>query len=385
MPKPRKFPFEVSNKHCKVTIYQTKNGQYSSYKIVWKEGKFRRKESRATEELAIGRAEEILHDITNASKVRKDASADRLAYLLRCEEALGGTPLHIAVNFYLKNCTHTAPATVGEVFQRFIEAKKGANTSDRYLDTIKYHSTLANQFAETPISEVTTATLDSALLSVSVPRTRANFRKTFVTVWKWAQSKGYLADGVKTAAERTETPVVAPVDPGIITPAQLAYTIRRARPEIVPYMALAAFAGIRSAEICRMTWEDNIMLDLGAVVLGSNITKTRRRRVIVMEPNLIEWLSKYKSTGSVVKTSHPHELVAEAREKTLWKTHWPHNALRHSAVSYLMAKYQNAATIASQCGHSESEMQASYKAAVTPDAAKDWFAILPDDRNYHTA
>jgi integrase len=121
-----------------------------------------------------------------------------------------------------------------------------------------------------------------------------------------------------------------------------------------------------------MTWEDNINLETGVIILGSNITKTKRRRVIHMEPVLRSWLEAHRGAGKILPATRPHRLLSEVKADT-----WPHNALRHSAVSYLMALHRNAAMVAEQCGHTEAQLQASYKAAVTPDQALLWFNIQP--------
>lgn len=70
--------------------------------------------------------------------------------------------------------------------------------------------------------------------------------------------------------------------------------------------------------------------------------------------------------------ARPHRQLAALR-----KSPWPHNALRHSAVSYLMAMHRNAAMVAEQCGHTESQLQTHYKAIVTTEQSLQWFNKQP--------
>ena len=384
MPRQRKFPHVLSNKHGRVTVYKTRNGPYESFKIVWKEGKHRRKESRPDEPAAVSRGLEILDDLSNGAAARKDATATQWAYFRKCQERLGDIPLHVAVDFYLEHGLAQKPeadTSVRDVLDRFYEAKKSANKSDRYLETVKYHLEPLVSVLRKPFGMVKVGDLDAHLSTIADPRTRLNHRRTLVTLWRWAKTKGLLSREKETAAELTDVPEVTPKDPEIITPDELEEVIRAAEtkePALVPYLALAAFAGIRSAEICRMTWEEHIDLDRGVVVLGSDITKKRRRRVIHMEPVLVEWLETFKGSGRVVRVESPHEQLRRVRTKP-----WPHNALRHSAVSYLMAVHRNAAMVADQCGHTEAELQASYKAAATADQAGRWFTIKPQNGKQH--
>jgi Zn-dependent membrane protease YugP len=56
---------------------------------------------------------------------------------------------------------------------------------------------------------------------------------------------------------------------------------------------------------------------------------------------------------------------------------WPHNALRHSYVSYRLALIANAAQVAEECGHSVQIMKQNYRELVTRAEAVKWFAVMP--------
>jgi integrase len=353
-------------------VYQTTNGKYQSFKIVWGEGRTRRKESSPDPDKAIARAEEILEEISNGG------STKHKAYIEKCEAKLpAGVTLEDAVDWYVSHVTTqlVSPST-GKVVHGYLNSRAALGKSERYLDALGYALNKVSWIYQVPISEVTTSQLDSRLSAISSSRTRKNVRGALISCWRWAQNKGYLPHGTPTAADRTEAVTVITKDPEVLTPLQLLSAFKKAIEDdtitpIIPYLAIAAFAAVRSAEIERMTWEDNIDLEHGTIILGSAITKTKRRRVITMDPTLVEWLTKYKGTGKVCPPK-PHRMLAKTHSES-----WPHNALRHSGVSYLTAKHQNAAMVAEQCGHTESQLQTSYKAAVTPLAAREWFVISP--------
>ena len=380
MPRPRKFPHVLSNRHGKVTVYQTPNGLYTSYKILWADGRVRRRESRPDEAAAIDRAQEILSDLAAGVEARPDATSQQWAYFQRCESLLKGVPLITAVEYYLAHGLKADPVeemAVSDVVARFIESRRSVGRGERYLRTLKYDLEPLAEVMRKPFARVTVADLDAYLATVKNARTRRNKRGSVTSCWRWARSKGWLPRDKATAADMTDTPEVASKDPGILDADVLKEALHQAERDdtlrkMVPYLVIAAFAGVRSAEICRLTWEDHIKLDQGLIILGSDITKTKRRRVIQMEPVLVEWLSAHSSTGKVVKVARPHRLIAQLHAGA-----WPHNALRHSAVSYLMALHRNAAMVAEQCGHTEAQLQSCYKAAVTTEQALKWFNIQP--------
>jgi integrase len=85
----------------------------------------------------------------------------------------------------------------------------------------------------------------------------------------------------------------------IFTPKELGWMLSSARPEIVPFVALGAFAGIRSREIQRLDWAD-INLATGYITVSQGKAKTRGRRIIPILPALRAWLHlHHQESGQV--------------------------------------------------------------------------------------
>lgn len=51
--------------------------------------------------------------------------------------------------------------------------------------------------------------------------------------------------------------------------------------------------------------------------------------------------------------------------------------LRHSFASYRLAEIHDAAKVALEMGNSPEKLFRHYRELVTPDEAKEWFAIMP--------
>lgn len=54
------------------------------------------------------------------------------------------------------------------------------------------------------------------------------------------------------------------------------------------------------------------------------------------------------------------------------------NGLRHSFISYRLALVQDAAKVALEAGTSPQMIFSNYRELVTPEEAREWFAVWPD-------
>lgn len=166
--------------------------------------------------------------------------------------------------------------------------------------------------------------------------------------------------------------------------------------EMVPYFAIAIFAGLRPdvrSEITRLDWED-VDFEHKQIRVGKNFdNKTGTRRFVEMEENLLAWLEPWKNaTGPVV----PPNLVRRRRyltrgkyqspEKTpsvKWKELVPNgeearDITRHTYGSYLEAKYRNRNKVMANMGHLDtSTYEQHYRNARSPQEAEAFWDLRP--------
>ena len=57
---------------------------------------------------------------------------------------------------------------------------------------------------------------------------------------------------------------------------------------------------------------------------------------------------------------------------------WKHNALRHSFISYRVAKIKNVNEVAMEAGNSPDMIFKHYRELVTEKEADAWFGVTPD-------
>lgn len=269
-----------------------------------------------------------------------------------------------------KSCTATQ--LVGEL----LKAKKADGVSERHLRDIRSRlSVFAEKFDGRMVATITSKGIDEWLRSLPVaPVTRNHYRGLAVLAFNFAVRNGYA---VGNPAEDASQAKVVGEAPGILTVTETARLLETAKPDILPYLAIGLFAGLRRAEIERLDWSE-IDFDSSLIKVTAKKSKTAQRRFVTMQPNLREWLLPLrKHKGNVTPALSFRESFEQAREAA-GISEWPENALRHSFASYHLAHFKNAASTALELGHHDSRVTfAHYRELVKPKDAERYWAILP--------
>ena len=162
---------------------------------------------------------------------------------------------------------------------------------------------------------------------------------------------------------------------GILTPKQLASLIHSKAPaEIQLYLAIAAFSGARASEILRLDWAD-VNFERGHITVAAHKAKTATRRLIPIQPNLMQWLAPYRGCkGKIVSERIDCRTIDFAATMCV---PWPHNCLRHSYATYRLAAVADTARVALEMGNSPQKLMTNYRELADEHDAAAWFAISP--------
>ena len=287
------------------------------------------------------------------------------------------TSLVEAVRFYVKHHPTSLPKkTVREVVEEMIAAKKADGMSARYVSDLE--SRLGRFARECPglLSEMTSKDLKDWLNGLGVgARGRNNFRALIIALFNFAKSSGYLPKNQETEADSLTKAKDAASAIEIFTPKDLATLLEHADASLVPYLALGAFSGLRTAELQRLSWQE-VKLEQGFIEVTAGKAKTAQRRLVPIQPNLALWLQPYaRPSGQVFHLSTINQKAAGFSKKL--GIPWPHNALRHSFASYRLAKCKSAAEVALEMGNSPRMIFQHYRELVTVADAENWWGIVP--------
>ena len=396
-----------------VTVYRRKTpvGNYAYMVANYADGK-RRFDSYATETEALEAAETLAkridgRDYVAASMTRHQAieyanAAARLkpfnvtvdaatATVADCLKAVGDlSNLQAAAKFYAARHKQITPKRVADVVTELMMVKESRGASVRYIGDL--HSRLT-RFAEAFVKDagnVTTAEIQEWLDGLQLsPQSYTNFRTVLHLLFGFAVARGYASDNPVEDVERVR---VRGGDVEIFTPVEIARLLAAASPEYLPCIAVGAFAGLRSAEIERLEWQD---IDLAGrlITVAASKSKTASRRIVPIHDNLAQWLAPYAGREGKL---WPHSSIGfyKAQEATAAATAiaaddgkgikaqkavtWKANALRHSYASYRFALTGDAGRVAGELGNSAAVVHRHYRELVKPADAERWFAIRPE-------
>jgi integrase len=303
-------------------------------------------------------------------------------YLKPAGNVLGAT-IRDAVNFYLPHLHATKrTCTATELVDELLEVKEADGASERYRSDLRSRLTqFSDSFDGKPVSEITSTQIDEWLRSRSgketgkrlAPVTRNNFRRVLIVAFNFARERGYC---IGNPAEKTARAKIVEGTIGILNVDQTARLLESASAELVPYIAIGAFAGLRRAELERLDWRE-VDLQGGLIEVTAKKAKSARRRFVRIQPNLAKWLHPYAQLSGNVAPPKYRELLDAAREAAGIER-WPHNALRHSFASYHLARFNDAAALALELGHTNSNLVFQhYRQLVKPKQAEWYWKITP--------
>jgi len=289
----------------------------------------------------------------------------------------GGSVLE-AAKFYHAHHGKRPNKTVREVADELLQDR--ANRSRKYVNDLKFRLDRFTSDINLHIADVTPQQISTWLKGLKLrPRSQSNFRAILTTMFRFAVDQGYLPEG-RTAPERVKIHQDDDTEIEIFTPAELKEILAVSTDETLSYLVFGAFAGIRTAEILRLNWED-IDMAAGFIELKAGRTKTRARRLIPIADNLRQWLSKLAGTsGPVVTLKRPDESIGRICGQQKPPIPWKRNGLRHSYASYRYAITQNENQVAAELGNSPAMVFGHYRQVAKPEQAKAWFAIMPEDK-----
>jgi len=287
-----------------------------------------------------------------------------------------GKTLTDATNFFVAHLKASERSiTAAALVDQIIAAKKTDGMSVRYIQDLRSRlPRFAKKFDGQMVATITTAEINDWLRSLKVgPTTRNNFRRTLVTLFSHAVDHGYATSN---AAEKAEKAKEIDAPPGILTVQQTARLLEAASPQLLPYIAIGAFAGLRRAELERLHWRE-IDFDSSLIEVTAKKSKTARRRFVRIQPNLREGLLPVrKHSGNVTPDNFPKQF--DAAREAAGIDEWPDNALRHSFASYHLAHFKDAAALALEMGHTDGGMIFNhYRQLVRPKDAERYWNIKP--------
>jgi integrase len=291
-----------------------------------------------------------------------------------------GKTINDAVGFFVDHLERVrrCKTTVAQLADEVLEAKRRDGMSDAYLSDLKIRlARFCRDFGNRPIAGITVEEIDNWLRSLEgSPKSRANYRANIGVLFSYATKRRMLESN---PILHTAKPKLPDNPPEIFTVDELRALLdaaNRVVPDVVPMLAIGAFAGLGDAEIKRLDWSE-VDLVRGHIEVKAKKAKSARRRLVEMQPNLREWLRPYaEMTGAVVPEGARGKLDRVRKAASL--ASWPQNGLRHSFASYRLAACHDAPRVAGGLGHTSPQMlYSTYRELVLPEEAERYWKLVP--------
>jgi integrase len=291
-------------------------------------------------------------------------------------------PHAIALNtvisdFIARHKAKTNSVSFKTLFDSFTGSKK--NRSAAYLRGLKYTLPRFAGLHDIKVSEIGPTELESEMDEMT-PAVRNAFLRNLRAVFNFGVKRGWLETNPvsKLDFENIKKGEVVTLSPA---EAEELMTAAESDNDLLPYHALGLFAGIRPLELERLEWRHVDLVESHIEIVAA-VSKTGRRRIIDIEPNLKAWLAFYiaqggKTEGKVTPTTNLRKKLRDIRAAA-GLTDWTQDVMRHSYASYWLAEHGDINRLTLQMGHENSDMlwKHYHKASKKKDAALYW-AIMP--------
>jgi integrase len=405
------FPKEIKRGSVSVTIYETPSKGYANYTLAYYQDGRRKREYSADYSAILNRAGEVLTDLNDGRPTQAGLlkTAERTEFV-RAKNLLKSKgiplPLDVVVRHYAeaykilgndfvietareyaKRHPQKLPQkSAAEVVDEFIESKRAKGVSQRYMEDLVYRLGQFKGSVQSNISHIDADKIRIFLDGLTKAdgekvsaRSYNNFRLAIITLFEFAKKRKYLPtdwnefDSVDKLNDKG-----GPIE--IFTSAEISKLLAVASPDMIPFLSLGAFGGLRSAEIERLDWRD-VKFETGFVIIEAAKAKTASRRQVEMHPNLRVWLQPHAKKDGPVYPYNDDWLYKTLREVSATaKVPWKNNVLRHSYISYRIAETGDVNRTALEAGNSPAMIFSNYRELVTPQEAKTWFSIMPPKR-----
>ena len=412
-----RFPMRIKHRGQVLATLYGKSKAYPAYRLAWRVTGKRRMERFQTYSEAKRRADALVKELAQGSQVTAltpGQAADAMTALellqgfhratghnvsikravadyVEAARRLNGHTLAEAVEGFMANVVNVKRKDLAEAVEAFIQTDeprtKAADGQRAQLSSeyTRIRALRLRRFVKAlpghAVCDLSKQHLDAFIQAMAdaSPKARNHHRAGIKQFIQWAVRNDFLppsnrlleADTLRMEHANNGDNI------GIYTPTEFRALLETAEGPLKPLMAIAGLAGLRTAELLRLTWDDVWRIE-GHIEISQTKSKTRSRRLITIGPALSEWLRPYRAcTGKLWTLSencfHAHcaETCKAAGVKRL------DNALRHSFCSYLFAVTGNENLTAQQAGNSPAMVHQHYKGLSTKAEAEKWFAVAP--------
>jgi integrase len=310
-----------------------------------------------------------------------------------------GKTIMDAARFYAEHLNRTAVSIpfsklVTRVREEFVRREKENEVSDRHAKTLRETlNKMELKFGDRILSEITREEAREWLLSLPLAvKTRNKHRGYASQVFSLAKEFGYASNNPFTEVKKFRERITEENgEIGILSAEDTEKLFRAADAEVIPFLTLSFFCGIRTATLEKLDWSA-VRYDEKRVVVPPYRGKKQERYRVTLSENALAWLkpdvkpsgsflvaatatnrfSKVKGRPSNVATRNRILKAASKAGITL-----PDNVGRNTFISMHVAYHENMPLTAMEANNSVAMIQKDYLDIVRKEEAAKFWAIRP--------
>ena len=301
----QKFPIVITHEGVNAKIhraYQIQNGKkYPGFIVEYQEKGKRQRIRRTTLEEAKTAAQNACHKISHGSHLIIELSESaKQTYLRAIEHTMPiGVSLDVAAAEYTTAinrlpqratlleaidyyCRHNSgindTRTVQQVVAEVLKVKTDAKLSAAYLFDLDTRLSRFSEYFQMNISDVTGSMIQEWLDKLKCKgrqksasgRSKRNYLQMVAEAFRFAITRKWLPKEAMDEIKAVQLPKEEPSEIEIYTPEEMQEVLAVTSPEMVPFVAIGAFAGMRSTEISRLHWSEIDLNERYIEVKGTN-------------------------------------------------------------------------------------------------------------------
>ncbi len=311
-----------------------------------------------------------------------DVSTLEAQIMRTCIDLLGSPQRVLAVCEAEADRISTKDISLNDAVKEYLDEKLNLGRDDNYLRAVR---NILNRFKTAcPAPSLTSLELNQVkewIFSLGYkPVTVRNYIKNCSAFMQWCVRHGYARENIFL---NVPVPDVIMPEPKFLTIEQTESIFAAAKehyPDALAYLALSAFAGIRSSACARLDLK-HIDFKQRGILIRAEAAKNKRRIFLDGHPgNLWSWL-EYAKKAAPEGFTLSKRLWDRRKEQIAVKTKFrmPHNALRHSFCTYHVALHGDAGKTATLLTHrgNVAILYEHYKGNAGREDSEDYFKILP--------
>lgn len=268
------------------------------------------------------------------------------------------------------------PATCSQMLDQYIARAERAGRRPATLTELRAVTrSFIGTFGSEPVAHVTASDLDRWHEKQNGgPVTLNKHRRILIALFNLALQKQWIetnpASRLTVATEPKRLPYVMPV----ADVDKMLLWAAGNTPDMVPYYALALFAGIRpTGELQRLDWK-NIDFTRKEIYIAPEVSKTHDERFVPMSDNLVAWLEPHRQKSGPVFYSRRKFRQMQTKAEIRYEA----DCFRHSFGSYHLVQHENRHATADAMGHRSLGMIFKhYRRAVRKEDAAAFWQIMP--------